>query len=127
VLDITASLLLRDARERAALSQRQLAERANTTQAVISRIEADEASPSLATLSRLIQAAGFELRVELVTRTPLDPVVDAYKPGVDRTLLVMQLRKSPQQRFRDLLAARKFTLRVREAGRRARHAKSART
>jgi hypothetical protein len=30
----------------------------------------------------------------------VDPVVEAYKPGVDRTLLIEQLRRTPEERMR---------------------------
>jgi hypothetical protein len=29
-----------------------------------------------------------------------DPVIEAYKPGIDRTLLVEQLRRTPEERLR---------------------------
>ena len=56
--------LLRDAREGAGLSQRELARRARTSQAMVARIERGQQSPSLATLERLVRACGRELRVE---------------------------------------------------------------
>lgn len=57
--------LLRDARKRAGLTQRELARRARTSQSVVARIELGRTSPSLATLTRLLHAAGFELRGEI--------------------------------------------------------------
>jgi hypothetical protein len=30
----------------------------------------------------------------------IDPVVQAYKPGIDRTLIAEQLRRSPEERLR---------------------------
>ncbi len=60
-----SGLLLRDLRERHGLSQARLARRAHTTQAVVSRIERGEASPTLDTLRRLLAAMGWELDVEL--------------------------------------------------------------
>lgn len=56
--------LLRDARDRAGLSQRELARRAGTSQAMVARIERGQQSPSVATLERLVRACGLELRVE---------------------------------------------------------------
>jgi len=47
------------------LSQARLARRARTTQAVVSRIERGEASPSVDTLRRLMGAMGWELDVGL--------------------------------------------------------------
>lgn len=56
--------LLKDAREGAGLSQRELAHRAGTSQAMVARIERGQQSPSLATLERLVRACGRELRVD---------------------------------------------------------------
>jgi transcriptional regulator with XRE-family HTH domain len=67
-------LLLRDGRTRAGLSQRALAQRAGTTQSVVARIEGGQASPTWATLARLIRAAGLELDVTLALR----PVADSH-------------------------------------------------
>jgi hypothetical protein len=64
-----AASLLREARARAGLTQRQLARRARTAQSVVARIERGQASPSWATLARLLAAAGFELDARLATRT----------------------------------------------------------
>ena len=60
------ALLVREARSRAGLSQRELALRARTSQSVVARIEAGQTQPGSETLSRLLEAAGFELRAELV-------------------------------------------------------------
>jgi len=64
--------LLRDARLRAGLTQRQLAQRAETSQSVVARIEQGRADPSTATLTRLLAAAGFELRAELTPMAVAD-------------------------------------------------------
>lgn len=56
--------LLRDTRIRAGLSQRELAERAGTSQPAIARYESGAVEPSLSTLSRLITACGYQLRLE---------------------------------------------------------------
>jgi transcriptional regulator with XRE-family HTH domain len=64
----SAAALLIDARVRAGLTQRELAERAGTAQSVVARIEKRHVVPSLDTLSRLLAAAGFELRHELVLK-----------------------------------------------------------
>jgi len=57
--------LLKETRERHGLSQRRLARRAGTTQAVVSRIEQGRASPSVDTLERLLAAMGWELDLGL--------------------------------------------------------------
>ena len=54
----TAAEVLRQARARAGLSQRELARRAGTAQSVIARIERGQTSPTWATLQRLLAAAG---------------------------------------------------------------------
>jgi len=61
--------LLREARRRAGLSQRQLAHRARTAQSVVARIERGQTSPSWDTLTRLLAAAGFAIHSELYPRS----------------------------------------------------------
>jgi len=118
--DITAAPIVRFVREASALSQRELAERAGTTQAVVSRIESGDASPSVEMVQRLAGAAGYEIRLECVPRRVTDPVVEAYKPGVDKTLLVEQLKKSSEQRVETMLSMQRLTGEFRRAGREAR-------
>jgi len=118
--DITAAPLVRFVREASALSQRDLADRAGTTQAVVSRIESGASCPSVDMVRRLVNAAGYELRLECLPRRITDPVVDAYKPGVDRTMLIANLRRSPRERFDTLLSMQAFSARVRRAGEKAR-------
>jgi len=57
--------LVREARKRAAMTQRELAERAGTTQSAIARLESGRTSPTLEQVQRLMRLAGFELLVEL--------------------------------------------------------------
>jgi predicted nucleotidyltransferase/DNA-binding XRE family transcriptional regulator len=65
--------LLRDARTRAGLTQAELAERAGTTQSVISAYEHDRRRPALNTLADLVFAAGLELEVTVRSRhRPID-------------------------------------------------------
>jgi len=61
----TAGVLLRQARKRAGLSQVDLAARAGVTQSVISAYESGQRQPSLPALARLVDAAGFELTLNL--------------------------------------------------------------
>jgi hypothetical protein len=49
---------------------------------------------------------------------PLDPVIEAYKKDVDRTLLRERLRRSVDERLRDLMSMQAFARELREAGRR---------
>ena len=46
-----------------------------------------------------------------------DPVVDAFKPGIDTTLLDRNLRLTPTQRLEQLQAFVAFLFEAREAGR----------
>lgn len=49
-----------------------------------------------------------------------DPVIEAYKRDVDRTLLIENLKKTPEERVRALIALQRLAREAREAGRRAR-------
>jgi hypothetical protein len=50
----------------------------------------------------------------------LDAVIDAYKQGVDRTLLRENLRKTPEERVRSLIALQQFAQEARAAGKKLR-------
>lgn len=97
-----------DARTRAGLTQRELAERAGTSQPAIARLESGQSSPTFATIERLVAAAGFDVRIELVPKAARDPVVEAYKRDVDRSLLQDNLRKTVDQRLRSLVELQEF-------------------
>jgi transcriptional regulator with XRE-family HTH domain len=58
--------ILREARGRAGLTQRQLASRAEKAQSEIAKIERGRRDPTVTTLERLVRAAGFDLEVRLV-------------------------------------------------------------
>jgi hypothetical protein len=64
-----ASGLIRTARDRASLTQGDLARVAGITQQTISADETGRREPTLPTLLRLLRAAGFDLRMHL---TPAD-------------------------------------------------------
>lgn len=64
-----AAKLVRRARERSGMSQRELAARASLSQPEIARIETGAQDPRLTTLERLLRGAGFELSAEM-RRTP---------------------------------------------------------
>jgi len=66
----TAACTLRGARERARLTQVELAAKANVAQSVISAYESSRREPSLETLRKLVSAAGFDLDVVLIPATP---------------------------------------------------------
>jgi transcriptional regulator with XRE-family HTH domain len=65
---VDAQLLIRQARRRAGLSQRELAARAGTSHATLSAYERGRIVPSVHTLDRLLRAAGFESVVYLERR-----------------------------------------------------------
>lgn len=95
--------LLRQAREGRALSQRELAQRAGTSQPVVARAEAPGSNPSARTVERLLAAAGAQLALEAVA-DPHDlsllegtAQLDA-EARIDRLLTVLALS-------RDLLSA----------------------
>lgn len=60
---MTPGQLIRETRTRHGLSQERLARRAGTQQSAISRLEADEVSPSVETLDLLLSAMGERLKI----------------------------------------------------------------
>jgi transcriptional regulator with XRE-family HTH domain len=86
---VNAASLLRYARSKAELSQRELGRRAGVSQTSISLIEDEKTSPRFETLERLLATCGFDL--ELV---PLAGV------GIDRTAMRNLLRLTPAERAR---------------------------
>jgi transcriptional regulator with XRE-family HTH domain len=89
--------LIREARLRAAFTQRELAERLGTTQSVIARWEAGRVRPSAETLVAVTRACGLEFRVSLA-----EP-----DPG-EASLLESTLALSPEERLDRLLATLAF-------------------
>lgn len=72
-----ASALIRTARERAHLTQAELAARAGTSQPAVSRYEAATASPSVETLDRLLASMGARLEL---SATPAPRALDVRTP-----------------------------------------------
>ncbi len=64
--------LVREARKRARLTQRELAERAGTTQSAIARLEAGRTRPTFENVLRLVRLCGMDLDVMLVERDDSD-------------------------------------------------------
>src|ERR1051326_4691797 len=79
--------LLQEARVRAGLTQREVANRVGTSQPAIAKLEQGTTNPTIDTLARCAAATGFALRVDLVPLPGHDLVVDRYKQDVDRSLL----------------------------------------
>ena len=103
--DLNAARLVRKARSRSGLSQRELARRAGTAQSVVSRIERAQTNPGSETLGRLLAAAGFEVRAELV---PL-PVTDSHMLDDCERILAL----SPEERLREVGNVSRFELAAR--------------
>ena len=84
---MNAARTLRWARRRAGLSQRDLARKAGVPQSTVGRIEAGLVDPRLSTFSDLLRACGIVLE-------PEDDMTD----GVDRSLIRLQLERTPTER-----------------------------
>jgi transcriptional regulator with XRE-family HTH domain len=97
-------MLVREARKRAGLTQRQLAELVGVAQPTIARIETGVSEPGLDTVRRMLFECGLELDVRLV-------------PSDEATWLTAaaNLRLGPEARVRQHGSALRFA----EAGRRA--------
>lgn len=90
---MSPSVLVRNARKSAGLTQTELAERAGVTQSVIARLERGGGNPTFLTLERVLHAAGHRLELSAVhqgLRT------------VDETLIQQQLALSSAERVRAL-------------------------
>jgi len=88
---MTPGQLIRETRARLGLSQRRLACRVGTHQSAISRLEADEISPSVETLELLLRAMGERLQLD---QAPLERDYDpahrratAARPPAERLAL----------------------------------------
>jgi transcriptional regulator with XRE-family HTH domain len=104
---VRAGELLRSVRQRHGLTQAQLAARARTSQAAISRIERRLVSPSVATLAELLDLMGEELALDA---RPID-----Y--GIDKTLIQENLKRTPEERLDFMVSFSNFVLRNRGAAR----------
>lgn len=83
-----AGRMLREARARAKLTQRQLAAKAGIPQETIARIERGRADPRVKTLDQLLETCGYGL--ESMPRLGV---------GVDRTQILELLKLSPSMRL----------------------------
>lgn len=98
--------LIREARRRAQLTQRELAERAGTTQSAVARAESGRVDPGFETVRRMLRLCGFAL---LVALEPYDDS-DLWQAG-------QLLKGSPEQRFDQLVVFARFAADARAAGR----------
>ena len=94
--------VVREARRNGHLTQRELAERVGTSQSAIASLERGDANPTIDTLIRCAEAAGFSLRIAMEPLPVADPVIERYKRDVDRASLRENLRKSVDERLRTL-------------------------
>ena len=101
---MTGADLVREARKRAGLTQRELAERAGTTQSAVARLESGRTSPSFDSVLRLIRLCGFRLDVAL------DPYDDS-----DIAQAEALLRMSVDERVEHVQAAVAFAEDMRAA------------
>ena len=83
-----AGRMLRDARHRAKLTQRQLAQKSGVPQETIARIERGRADPRVKTLDRLLAACEFGL--EVMPRLGI---------GIDRTQIQALLQLTASERL----------------------------
>ncbi len=87
--------LIREARKRMGLSQRELAERLGTTQAVIARWESGRMSPSFERVVEAIRACGLDLSVRIT------------RPDHEHALLLEEnLRLTPEERLERFTSSR---------------------
>lgn len=77
-----AGNLIRLARHDGGLSQRELAQRAGTSQAAIAAYESGRRSPTLETLARIVRAAGQDLRIQVVAYDDHDDAMAAYEASL---------------------------------------------
>jgi len=101
----TTAALLRQARTRAGLSQRQLAKRAGTAQSVVARIERGQTSPRWETLERLLAATGSDLAAHVEPRV----VVGSHMLDDVPRILAM----TPEQRLEEVQNLSEFLHQVR--------------
>src|ERR1700754_858156 len=71
-----AANLLKVARAKKGLSQRELADAAHVAQSTIARIESGTRQPSLPVLAKILAAVNLEMRITLTDYDPHDDILD---------------------------------------------------
>ena len=94
---------IRQARKRAGLTRSELSNRTGMSRSAIARYEAGHANPMLETARRLVEACGFDLRIELSDASPqrrtaadaalARSVEDRLRTNDSFTALAVQLRR----------------------------------
>lgn len=105
-----AATLIRDARRSAGITQAALAARLGTTQSAIARLERAGSNPTVATVDRVVGAAGKRLEL---SSSPLSS-------DVDETLIARMLRMTPEERLHSFESAYRSARAMALAGGRAR-------
>ena len=101
-MDSWSGNLIRLARLDAGFSQRELADRAGTSQPTIAAYETGRKIPTFDTLLRIVRAAGSDLRINLVPADDHDQVMAAYEASLPDRLL----KRHRAQELRHLERAR---------------------
>lgn len=96
--------MIRGARRRAGITQKELARRLGTTQSVVARWESGRVSPTVETLSKVVRACGLDLVISL---RPAD--------DHDLDLALQSQRLTPEQRLDQLTATVRFGNELRAA------------
>jgi transcriptional regulator with XRE-family HTH domain len=102
-----ANTIVRTARRRRGVTQRELAQRTGIPQPMISSIERGLQDPRYSTLQRILSAVDQEIEV-----------IDRAGIGVDRTQFIEPLRWTPLQRLRNGVSASKAINRLVKSARR---------
>jgi transcriptional regulator with XRE-family HTH domain len=102
--------LLKSSRRQAGLTQAELARRLGISQAAIAKLERPGANPTFATLDDALRETGRRL---VLASEPL-------RPGIDETLVIEQLRLTPDQRLAQLESMFEWGSELSLAGARAR-------
>jgi transcriptional regulator with XRE-family HTH domain len=106
---VDGGLLIREARRRAGLTQRELAQRLGTSHAAVARWEKGVVRPSWDAVMAAVRQAGLDLQVRLVEADEHDLVL-AHE----------RLLRSPRDRLTDLAAMAAFIERGRRVAAQAR-------
>ena len=104
---LDSARILKRARVAAGLSQRKLAKRVGTAQSVVARIELGRTSPTVVTLVRLLDAAGFDWRGELAIRAVTHTHMLEDVPRI--------LSLTPEDRLREVANLSRFETAARRA------------
>jgi transcriptional regulator with XRE-family HTH domain len=107
-----AGMLIKRLRFQRGMTQAELARRAGTTQSAIARLESGGRSPSMATLTRTLEALGQRATLH----------VEAIESGVDRSLIESMLEVAPTERLRRLRTAARSLQRMRRDALKGPHA-----